>query len=111
MADVDWCEVREGRAVAWLETIQIKPEHIKEAGNWITSDPWLKCWYPKYDPRYPLWETKKVVMNYLIGVTKLPFYVVYHTPTMSRVRVIDYRGKKLKDFDEEGFAVWLAAKW
>jgi hypothetical protein len=111
MADVDWCEVREGRVVAWIETIQVKPEHIEKAGDWIITDPWLKCWYPKYDKRYPLWETKKVVINYLIGVSKLPFYIVYHTPTMSRVRVIDYRRKRVKDFNEEGFTVWLAAKW
>lgn len=111
LADADWFEVREGRVVAILETIQIKPEHFAEAGKWILTDPWLKSWYPKYDDRYPLWETKKVVMNYLIGVTQKPFFIIYHTPDMARVRVIDFRKKTLTEYNEEGFATWLACKW
>ena len=111
LADVDWCEVREGSVVAILETIQVKPEHIKKAGDWILTDPWLKCWYPKYDERYPLWETKRVIINFLISTTRKPFFIIYHTPDMSKVRVIDYRKKTLTDYDEDDFATWLSCKW
>lgn len=53
LADDDWCEIREGSVVAILEAIQVKPEHIEKAGDWILTDPWLKSWYPKYDERQP----------------------------------------------------------
>lgn len=107
LADVDWAEVRAGQVVAFLETIELAPEGIDGAGEWIKSDPWLKCWYPKYDRRYPLWETKKVVFNYLLSVSRKAFYVVYHTPNMSQVKVVDYRKKTLYQFDGKGFADWL----
>lgn len=110
LADADWFFVREVGVVAIAETIQITG-NFEKAGTWIYSDPWLKSWYPKYDPRYPIWETKKVVMNYLIGVTKLPFFIIYHTPDMSRVRVVDFRRKILTEYNEDDFLTWLAAKW
>lgn len=111
LADSDWFEVREGKVVAILETIQVKPEHFMGAGLWITNDPWLKSWYPRYDSRYPLWETKKVVLDYLIGTTRVPVFIIYHTPAMTQVRLIDYRAKKILDFDGDDFAVWLSSKW
>lgn len=111
LADADWFEVREGRVVAIEETIQVKEQNFDDAGKWIITDPWLKSWYPKYDARYPLWETKRVVLNYLIGSTRLPFFIIYHTPDMSQVRLIDYRRKEIKDFTGKQFGDWLTMKW
>ncbi|MDD5338154.1 MAG: hypothetical protein PHG35_01915 [Dehalococcoidales bacterium] len=111
-ADVDFAEVREGRVVCFIETIQVKDiEALNRAGEWIKSDPWLHCWYPIYDPHYPLWETKKVVMNYIIGKTDKPFYIIYHLPDMSKVKVVDYRKKTAQEYTRDDFATWLACKW
>ena len=111
LADADWFEVREYGVVAIEETIQINHDNFDEAGKWIYTDPWLHNWYPKYDERYSLWETKKVVLNFLLGSTNKPIFIIYHTPDMSRVKVIDFRRKTMTEYDEEGFLTWLACKW
>lgn len=106
-ADADCLEVRHGHVVAFCEIIQVNHKDFLEAGKWITQDPWLRCWYPQYDNRYPLWDTKRVILNYFIGMTKLRVFVIYHTPDMRRIRVIDYRKKRILEFDEQSFADWL----
>ncbi|MFW6125500.1 MAG: hypothetical protein ACOC58_00180 [Chloroflexota bacterium] len=40
-------------------------------------------------------------------MTKLRVFVIYHTPDMRRIRVIDYRKKRILEFDEQSFADWL----
>lgn len=97
--------------VAIVETIQIKTENFNNAGDWIYDDPWLHSWYPSYDDRYPLWETKRVVMNFLLGCTRKPIFVIYHTPDMARVKVIDLRKKTLTEYSEDNFLTWLTCKW
>lgn len=111
LADADWFEVRECGVVAICETIQIKEENFDGAGEWIFTDPWLHNWYPIYDKRYPLWETKAIVLKFLVGTTKKPIFIIYHTPDMKKVRVIDFRKKTLTDYTEEKFAFWLKCKW
>lgn len=111
LADADWFEVRESGVVAIVETIQLKKEKFDSAGEWIYTDPWLRNWYPTYDSQYPLWETKATVLKFLLGTTKKPIYIVYHTPDMAKVRVIDFRKKTLVDYSEEEFITWLSCKW
>jgi hypothetical protein len=107
LADGDWFEVRHNQVVAVVETIMVKPGDFPQAGQWVRDDPWQKCWYPRYDRRYALWETKKVVLNWLLGVTRVRVFIIYHTPDMSRIRVIDYRKKKVWEFNERQFADFL----
>jgi hypothetical protein len=111
LADADWFEVREYGVVAIEETIQIDPDKFDEAGIWIYTDPWLHNWYPPNDERYPIWETKKVVLNFLLGSTQKQIFIIYHTPDMSRVKVIDFRRKTLTEYNEDDFLTWLACKW
>lgn len=111
LADGDFFEVRENKVVAIEETIMIHSDKLDGVGSWILTDPWLKNWYPTNDKRYPLWETKKVVLNYLIGVTRLPFFIIYHTPGVKLARVIDYRKKKIMDFTDKELADWLQMLW
>lgn len=107
LADVDWAEVRYGHVVAFLETIEISLGDIGQAGEWIKNDPWLHSWYPNYDKRYPLWETKKVIFNYLLAVCKMPLYVIYHTPDMKKAKVVDYRRKTIREYNDKELGDWF----
>ncbi len=106
-ADADWYEVRQSNVVAIVETMQIKPDNFELAGEWLKTDPWLKKNYADDDLRYPPWKTKRVVLNFHIGASRKPIYIVYHTPDMSRVRVINYRTKAIKEFNEKQYQEWL----
>lgn len=104
-ADIDVVEVRNGRVVAFLETIEIAKENFKSAGEWIRDDPWLHSLHPKEE--YALWDTKKVVLNFLVGTTRVPIYIIYHTPDMSQMHILNFRTKQFLVYSEEDFSAWI----
>lgn len=124
LADGDWWEIRYGKVVAFVETIRAQPSALKEAGAWFNEDPWLKNWYPKGDPRYPLWPSKKVMLNFVLDLLRkrkppLPVYIVYHTPLywqgemphIAQFKVIVWGKGQPQLFNEAQFIEFEKALW
>lgn len=124
LADGDWWEIRYSKVVAFLETIRVGDAQLMAAGDWFGQDPWLKNWYSKEDPRYPLWPTKKVMLNFLLDLLQkrkppLPVYIIYHTPAygtdemprISRFKVIEWGTNRSQVLNEAQFIEHEKALW